>query len=217
MWSFIRRHLDPVDRLGEALFGLIMALGFTGAVRLGHAEADSRALLAGILGCNLAWAVVDGVMYVMTELFERGRKARLAHRLRMGTRDAAALALVAAELDGPLFERMTPDERAALDRTILDVVRREPWESPRIRGADLLGGAAVAFVIVLATLPIVAPCLVVADPGAAVRVSNVVALAMLFGLGTRWGNLVGDSPFRVGAGVTLVGLALVLITIVLGG
>ena len=31
--AFIRRHLEPTDRLGEILFGLIMALGFTGAVR----------------------------------------------------------------------------------------------------------------------------------------------------------------------------------------
>ena len=35
MPSFIRRYLDAADRLGEILFGLIMALGVTGAVRLG--------------------------------------------------------------------------------------------------------------------------------------------------------------------------------------
>src|SRR4030095_1923207 len=34
MPTFIQRYLDPDDRLGEILFGLIMALGFTGAVRL---------------------------------------------------------------------------------------------------------------------------------------------------------------------------------------
>jgi len=33
--DLIGRYLDPADRLGEILFGLIMALGFTGAVRLG--------------------------------------------------------------------------------------------------------------------------------------------------------------------------------------
>ena len=50
MRAFIQRHLDPADRLGEILFGLIMALGFTGAVRLGHEEADNRALFIGIFG-----------------------------------------------------------------------------------------------------------------------------------------------------------------------
>ena len=90
MRAFIRRYLDPADRLGEILFGLIMALGFTGAVRLGHEAADNRALFIGIFGCNLAWAIVDGVMYVLTALFERGRKARLVREvLRAPTEEAA--------------------------------------------------------------------------------------------------------------------------------
>ena len=62
MRTFIQRYLAPADRLGEILFGLIMALGFTGAVRLGHEKADNRALFVGIFGCNLAWAIVDGDM-----------------------------------------------------------------------------------------------------------------------------------------------------------
>ena len=44
------------------LFGLIMALGFTGAVRLGREEADNRTLFIGILGGNIAWGIVDGGM-----------------------------------------------------------------------------------------------------------------------------------------------------------
>lgn len=53
--AFVAAHLDPADRIGEALFGLIMALGFIGAVRLGIEEAASRELSVAILGCNLAW------------------------------------------------------------------------------------------------------------------------------------------------------------------
>ncbi|MGD9764853.1 MAG: hypothetical protein AB7V27_14155 [Candidatus Binatia bacterium] len=102
MLAFIRRYLDPAGRLGEILFGLIMALGFTGAVRLGLDEADNRALFIGILGCNLAWAIVDGVMYVLTELFERGRKARLARDVRAAPNEAAALQLIGNEFDDRL-------------------------------------------------------------------------------------------------------------------
>jgi VIT1/CCC1 family predicted Fe2+/Mn2+ transporter len=88
--EFIRTHLDPVERLGEILFGLIMALGFTGAVRLGHEEADNRALFLGILGCNVAWGIVDGVMYVLTSLYERGRRARVIRGVvEAGSEEAA--------------------------------------------------------------------------------------------------------------------------------
>ena len=123
MWSFVQRHLDPVDRLGEILFGLIMALGFTGAVRLGYEEADSRALFAGILGCNLAWAAVDGVMYVLAQVFERGRTAHVARLARPATSDDVALDLIGGEIDGPLLDLTTGEERAQLHRWALEIVQ----------------------------------------------------------------------------------------------
>ena len=82
---------------------------------------------------------------------------------------------------------------------------------------DVLGGVAVALVIVLATLPIVVPYLVVSDPNLAVRSSNLVALTLLFLLGVRWGQIVGGRAIRIASGLTVLGAALVLITIALGG
>jgi hypothetical protein len=50
------RVLDPMDRISEVLFGLIMALTFT--CTLGVVTADNiqvRTMLFAALGCNLAW------------------------------------------------------------------------------------------------------------------------------------------------------------------
>src|SRR3954467_10000147 len=69
-----RRLLDPVDRISEVLFGLIMALSFTcsmNAAEAGHE--DVRALLIGALGCNIAWGLIDAVIFLMTNLTERAR------------------------------------------------------------------------------------------------------------------------------------------------
>src|SRR4029453_6822015 len=159
MLSFIRQHLDPAGRLGEILFGLIMALGISGSVRLGLEEADNRALLIGILGCNLAWAIVDGVMYVLTALFERGRKLRLARDVRAARNDAAALQLIAGEYDDTLEPLLTPEERAQMYRSVLSAVRRWRPEPIQLRRDDFLGGVAVALVILVATVPIVVPYL----------------------------------------------------------
>jgi len=215
--AFIHRHLEPADRLGEILFGLIMALGFTGAVRLGLDEADNRALFVGIFGCNLAWAIVDGVMFVLAALFERGRQARIVRDVQHAPSDEAALQLIGEEVDGPLLALTTAAERDRIHRTVLELARRATPEPPRLHREDLLGGAAAALIIVLATLPVVVPFLVVANPEVAVRVSNSVAALELFLLGTTWGRLVGGSGLRIGAGLTLVGVVLVLITIALGG
>lgn len=214
---WINRRLDPSSRLGEILFGLIMALGFTGAISFGLDEPENRELFVSILGCNIAWGIVDGVMYAMTELFERGRKARTVALVLAARDDSEALKHIDREIDGWLLSHLSPDERSRLARGLLEVIRREKPANHGIRWDDVLGGLAVAVLIILCTLPVVVPYLVFQNPHTSVRVSNFVALALLFGLGCWWGRTVGSSPWRIGLGLTIVGAALVLVTIALGG
>ena len=69
-----RRVLDPSERIAEVLFGLIMVLTFTGSLSIAEAGRDDvRAMLIGALGCNIAWGVIDGVLYLMSALAEKGR------------------------------------------------------------------------------------------------------------------------------------------------
>ena len=85
--------LDPVDRSSEVLFGLIMALTFTTTFEVATAgRADVREMLIGALGCNLAWGIVDGVMFVVTSAIEKHRRhARIrAVREAAGPREADA-------------------------------------------------------------------------------------------------------------------------------
>ena len=66
--------LDPIERLSEVLFGLIMVLSFTGSLSAATAGREEvRTMLFGAIGCNLAWGIVDAVMYLITRLTERGR------------------------------------------------------------------------------------------------------------------------------------------------
>jgi hypothetical protein len=69
-----KRILDPLDRSSEVLFGLIMALTFTSTFEVATVgRAHVRTMLIGALGCNLAWGIVDGVMFVVTRSVERSR------------------------------------------------------------------------------------------------------------------------------------------------
>ncbi len=69
-----KRVLEPIDRISEVLFGLIMALTFTGSLSVAEAGRDDvRAMLIGALGCNLAWGLIDGMMYLMGCLTSRAR------------------------------------------------------------------------------------------------------------------------------------------------
>jgi VIT1/CCC1 family predicted Fe2+/Mn2+ transporter len=55
------------------------------------------------------------------------------------------------------------------------------------------------------------------DAMRALRKSNAIAVAMLFVAGVAYGRAVGWSPWLVGIGMVLLGSALVVMTMALGG
>ena len=70
-----RSVLDPVQRVSEVVFGVLMALSFTGALSVATAGREEvRTMMLTALGCNLAWGLVDAVMYVVGTMVERHRK-----------------------------------------------------------------------------------------------------------------------------------------------
>jgi VIT1/CCC1 family predicted Fe2+/Mn2+ transporter len=131
--------------------------------------------------------------------------------------DEVALKRVADEIDCLLVALTTQEEREHLYRAVLERLRRSRPEVAGVTRKDLLGGLAVGTIIVLATLPIVVPYLVMENAERAVRFSNLIALAQLFLLGAWWGREVGAGAMRIAAGLTLIGVVLVLVTILLGG
>ena len=57
-------QLDPSERLGELLFGLIMVLTFTlgAGIELAGDEDGARELLIAALGCNAVWGIIDAAV-----------------------------------------------------------------------------------------------------------------------------------------------------------
>src|SRR5437867_13068380 len=81
-----RRVLEPIDRVSEVLFGLIMVLTFTGSLSVAEAGRDDiRTMLIGALGCNLAWGIIDAVLYLMGCLAEKGRNLIAFQAVRKAT------------------------------------------------------------------------------------------------------------------------------------
>ena len=77
------RLLDPIQRISEILFGLIMAVTIIGSLSIATTDrGEVRTVLVAALGCNLAWGLVDAVMYLLNTLTERSRNRALAARVR---------------------------------------------------------------------------------------------------------------------------------------
>ena len=73
-WKLFYSVLDPIDRISEVLFGLIMVLTSTGTLSVATAgRAEVKTMILAALGCNLAWGIIDAGLYLMGCLGERGR------------------------------------------------------------------------------------------------------------------------------------------------
>jgi VIT1/CCC1 family predicted Fe2+/Mn2+ transporter len=207
--------LDPIDRVSEIIFGLLMALSFTGSVSVATAGREEiRVMMAAALGCNLAWGLADGVMYLVGNAVARARAAHLLERLRETTDEEAGRALIALGLTGPLGD--------AADHAVLESVRRRLLadavpKPPLLSGEDLLGAAGVFLLVVLATFPVVIPFIIVKPPMVALRVSNLVALIMLFLSGWILARYAGLPRWVCGLVMALVGSLMVGAIVALGG
>lgn len=217
--GFLLRHLDPTDAVGELLFGGVMTLSFTlgaGLVVREGAEA-TREILLGVVGCNLAWGVIDGGMHVMSCTLERSRKGRLIEAVQASSGEEQALALIRRELDDRLDRITTPEERGGLYREISRRIRTLAPERARVTREDLLGAVAVFLLVFASTVPALLPFLVFDDRFTALRVANLLLLALIFYAGVRWARTTRNDPWRVGAGLLVLGLGLVAVAIAFGG
>jgi VIT1/CCC1 family predicted Fe2+/Mn2+ transporter len=211
-----KRILEPIDRVSEVLFALIMVLTFTGSLSAAEAgRADIRAMLIGALGCNLAWGLIDGVMYLMGCLAEKGRDLSMLRAMRGAAGPDEARRIVAEALPPVVASVVRPTELASLSERLgaLPV----PDGGARLGRDELLGALAVFLLVFLSTLPVVIPFLFIHEPLRALRVSNAVALAMLYLTGHSLGRLTGHRPWLSGLAMVGIGAVLVAITMALGG
>jgi hypothetical protein len=61
------------------------------------------------------------------------------------------------------------------------------------------------------------PFLISSDPIIAIRLSNFIAIALLFFVGFRWAKYIHANPWIVGSALAIFGFVIVLIAIPLGG
>lgn len=196
------------------MFGLLMAVSIVGALSIATAgRQDVRTALIAALGCNLAWGLVDAVMYLVRILTERTRNVALARQVAGAGRDQGHRAIVAT----------LPDHVAAIvGDAELEGMRQRllAVQAPRggLSGEDYLAALGIFLLVVLATFPIVIPFLVIDDAARAMQVSRLITVAMLFVAGFALGRYAGHArPALTGFFMGLLGVALIVAIKALGG
>jgi VIT1/CCC1 family predicted Fe2+/Mn2+ transporter len=206
--------LDPVDRVSEIIFGVLMALTFSGTLSVATAGREEvRTMMLTALGCNIAWGLTDAVMYLIRTFTERRRKVRLLNRLRTIEEKSAAYDLIAGALP-PLIAANAPVE-------VLDILRRRlitcAVPGKRLVPGDYVAALGIFLLVVLATFPVVLPFIFVTKAALALRLSNLLAVCTLFVCGYALGHHTTEKAWPYGLALTAIGCVLVGIIIALGG
>lgn len=215
IWPF-RQVLDPIERISEVLFGLIMVLTITSTFSVVGADRVSvGAMIVAALGCNLAWGIIDGGLYLLANLGDRAKDLLAAHAVRRTSDPEEAKRIIADALP-PLVASALPPEQ--FEKIRQDLLRMpEPPPRPKLTKTDWLGAFAICLVVFFSTFPVVLPFLFTDDVRFALRLSNLVAIAMLFGCGYAFGRCTGYRPWTMGIVMVLIGIALTGVAILLGG
>jgi VIT1/CCC1 family predicted Fe2+/Mn2+ transporter len=122
-----------------------------------------------------------------------------------------------------IVEAMPPLLASVLSPVELEVMRQrlnalpEPPPRPQLSKDNWLGGLAVFLLVFLSTLPVVVPFLFVEQAHLALKISNGIAIAMLFVTGYAFGRYAGRGQLRMGVTMVIIGGAFVGLTRALGG
>jgi uncharacterized membrane protein len=208
--------LSPIDRISEILFGLIMVLTFTGTISATHpGKAELRDLLWSALGCNLAWGIIDAMMYLMNIVLSRAYGLSVVKRIRNASDSKLTREIIKEEIP-PVVSSLLTDEE--LDRMGIRLKQLEPpTKRHLLTSLDFMAAIQIFLLVFLCTLPVALPFAWVEDTMTAMRISNGVALFLLFIGGFKLAQYAELPPWITAALYTLVGLVMVSLTMALGG
>ena len=211
-----KRLLDPTERLSEILFGLIMVLTFTCSFNVAQAgQGGVLKMLLAALSCNLAWGIIDAIFYLMGCFSERAHNFLTFQAVRKAKDPGEGRRIIAEAMPPVLVSVLPAGEFELMRQKLLQMP--EPPARRRLRKDDWLAAVGVFFWVFLSTFPVVIPFMFFRDVTKALRISNGVAIVMLFVSGYVFADYAGLHKWKTGVAMVVLGGAMVAVTIVFGG
>ena len=208
--------LEPMERIAEILFGVIMTLTFTCTLAVETADRlHVRTMLIGALGCNLAWGIIDAGVYLITRINTESRKVAAVRAIREAADGRAARQILANSFNPALASALSNEQLESMRQNLRQMP--EPLQRPKLTKRDWLGAGGLCLLCFVSTLPIALPFIFVSDARLALRISNAVAVALLALCGYAFGYRSGIPPWVTALVMVAFGAAMVGVAIALGG
>jgi VIT1/CCC1 family predicted Fe2+/Mn2+ transporter len=208
--------LNPLDRAAEILFGLIMALTFTCSIGISSREpAEIRQLLVAAISCNLAWGLVDATMYLIGILAQKSRSKAILDFLYNSSPSDKARQYISDALPNSIGSAIGTEGLEQIRNKLVNLP--PPPVNVRLTASDFKKAMAIFLLVFISTFPVVIPFIFIPDTKIALRVSNLVAIVMMFLCGWSVAKYVGCNKWKMSIAMISIGMVLVAITISLGG
>jgi hypothetical protein len=95
-----------------------MALSFTCAISVAEVNRiDVKEMLIGALGCNLAWGIIDAIMYLMNVWAQRGRDLAILDFVRKTQEPGKAIRYIS--------ETFSPELSEVVGQESLEQIRKD--------------------------------------------------------------------------------------------
>lgn len=211
-----KRLLNAVDRIAEIIFGLIMALTFTCTISIATAgRAEVKEMLIGAIGCNLAWGIVDAIMFILSGLAEKGHGRLILVFIRRTKNAKKAREFIADALPPVVSSAMAKEDLERIRKRLLNL----PESNLRVRvtAQDFKMAFGIFLLVFFSTVPVALPFKFFGDVRRALRISNFIAIVLMFAAGWLLAQYGGYKKWLMGFFMVLLGIMLVALTIALGG
>ena len=221
-----RDYLYPHERLVEILYGLVIALTITSAIRVvtGGGTLNINLMVETSLGAGAAWGIIDAMLYILVVIFQKHRYTRIASKISSARDESEALATIQDDLEDSLVGTLDAEDQKSVYRLVLHAQRRSSKASythqPKfivIAREDIFGAIQVFLAMLMATLVVIVPLWLIGPPHLAVLASNIVAIVALFTVGYTWARHTNIRKTLFGLALVSLGIAIVGISSVLGG
>jgi VIT family protein len=172
-------------------------------------------MLFGALSCNTAWGLIDAVMFLLMAKTDHERRFTILSFIRRSKNTDEARQFITDALPPDIANVLQPEEVEIIRQRLLHVPGTMDTTGKRIK--DFKTALEIFFIVLLSTFPVAAPFIFIADMNIALRLSNIIAIVVMFFCGWVLGKYAGRKSFITGIIMSLLGVVLVLITIALGG
>ena len=150
-----------------------------------------------------------------TFIADRGADLLALRRVRAASAPEEARAVIVDALPPVIAATLQPEELERI-RQKLAAMPEPPSRAP-LRSDDFRGAAATFLLVFASTFPVVLPFFFVHDAMRALRISNGIAIVLLFLAGYKLAQASGFRPWLMGIVMVGIGVALVGMTMALGG